>query len=462
MIDQTSSATQIAQAVSLGSVSALEVTEAALKRIETGNPRLNAFSAVTATRALAEAKEIDARRARGEPMGPLAGVPYAVKNLYDIAGMTTIAGSKIDAEEPPAASDATAVNRLKAAGAVLVGALHMDEYAYGFTCENSHYGPTRNPHDTDCVPGGSSGGSAAAVAGGLVPLSLGSDTNGSIRVPAALCGIFGLKPTYGRLSRGGAKLFAGSFDHIGPFARSVRDLAAAYDAMQGPDSRDPVCQSVEIEPVLPQLGRSLAGLRVAVAGGYFAPPGVEAALEAVQKVAGALGAIKRVDIPQAERARAAAFLVTAAEGANLHFANIRSRPQDFDIGTRDRFIAGSLVPAVWVQQAQRFRRWYRAQMLKLFAEVDIILAPSTPGPAPRIGDDSMPIPGAQLPVRANLGVFTQPLSFLGLPIVAVPVQREGALPLGVQIIAGPWKEAMALRVADALERQGVVSAPVAG
>ena len=180
-------------------------------------------------------------RAAGKPLGPLAGVPFAVKNLFDVKGMATVAGSKINRELPPASRDATLIERLEAAGAILVGALNMGEYAYDFTGENSHDGPSRNPHDLSRMTGGSSGGSGGAVAGGLVPIALGSDTNGSIRVPSSFCGIFGLKPTYGRLSRARTFPFVGSFDHLGPFARNVKDLALAYDAMQGPDPDDPVC-----------------------------------------------------------------------------------------------------------------------------------------------------------------------------------------------------------------------------
>ncbi len=450
------SAATIAAAVRAGKVSAVAVVEAALSRIESRNPALNCFTEVTAERALAEARAVDARRAGGADPGPLAGVPFAVKNLFDLKGVVTVAGSKIDAECPPAIADATIVDRLVAAGAVAVGALNMDEYAYGFTTENSHYGPCRNPHDRQRVAGGSSGGSAAAVAGGLVPLSLGSDINGSIRVPASLCGIFGLKPTYGRLSRAGARLFAASLDHVGPFARSVEDLAAAYDAMQGPDPRDPACAGRPVEPASGELGRGVSGLRVAVLGGHFASAGPAAA--AVATVAKALGADRIIEIPEAARARAAAFVITAAEGANLHLADLKSRAADFDPMTRDRFLAGALVPAAWVVQAQRFRAWYREQVLSLFGDVDILLAPATPCPAPLIGQETIEIDGATVPARPFLGVYTQPLSFIGLPIVAVPLKQPGELPIGVQVIAAPWREADALRAAWALQRDGVTCA----
>ena len=229
------SAAEIAQAVADGKTTAVEVVQAALARIAERDKALNAFTAVTRERALAKARAIDADRAAGRALGPLAGVPFAVKNLFDVAGLATLAGSKINRDRAPATADATLIRRLEAAGAVLVGALNMGEYAYDFTGENVHYGPSRNPHDTSRMTGGSSGGSGGAVAGGLVPIALGSDTNGSIRVPSSFCGLFGLKPTYGRLSRAGTFPFVASLDHLGPLARSARDLALAYDAMQGHD-----------------------------------------------------------------------------------------------------------------------------------------------------------------------------------------------------------------------------------
>jgi AtzE family amidohydrolase len=443
----------IAAAVRSGEARAVDIAAAALARIAAHDPGLNSFTTVTADRALAAAREVDARRARGEDPGALAGVPFAVKNLFDIQGVVTVAGSQIDAERAPAAADAVVVRRLAAAGAVLVGALNMDEYAYGFTTENAHYGPARNPHDAARVAGGSSGGAGAAVGGGLVPLALGSDTNGSIRVPASLCGVFGLKPTYGRLPRTGARLFAASLDHVGPLARAVGDLAAAYDAMQGPDDGDPACAPVPVAPALPELARGIAGLRIAVAGGHFAGDGPAAA--AVAMAAAALDARRIVEIPEAARARAAAFVITAAEGAELHLADLKTRAGDFDPATRDRFLAGALVPAAWVIRAQRFRRWYRQQVLALFREIDILLAPATPCPAPLIGQETIEIDGAAVPTRPNLGVYTQPLSFIGLPIAAVPLWPGGTLPIGVQIVAAPWREAGVLRVARALERDGV-------
>lgn len=457
----TAHAGEVAEAVRTRRVPALAVTEACLVRIARHDGAINAFTDITAERARARAAALDAAIARGEDPGPLAGVPFAVKNLFDIAGLPTRAGSKINRERAPALRDGALVRRLEAAGAVLVGGLNMGEYAYDFTGENVHDGPCRNPRAPDHMSGGSSSGSGAAIAAGFVPLALGSDTNGSIRVPSALCGTFGLKPTFGRLSRAGSFPFVTSLDHLGPFARSVRDLALAYDVMQGGDADDPACTQRPAEPTLATLEEGIDGLRIAVAGGHFRRGGEAEVFAAVDQVARALGASDIVDVPEAARARAAAYVITAAEGAALHRERLLTRPQDFDPAVRDRLIAGSTIPAGWVIRAQRFRSWFRERMRALFTEVDVLLAPATPCRAPLIGQQTFTLDGVTLPVRPNIGVFTQPLSFIGLPIVAVPVFPDDGLPLGVQVIAPPWREDLALRVARRLERLGVASAPVA-
>ena len=456
----------IATAVKTGQVTAKAVINKTLEKIKSENPTLNCFTCVTADSAIAQAENLDRAIANGQDPGELAGVPFAVKNLFDIAGFTTLAGSKINQENPPATEDATAIVRLKNAGAVLVGALNMDEYAYGFVTENSYYGATKNPRDLTCIAGGSSGGSASSVAAGLVPISLGSDTNGSIRVPASLCGIFGLKPTYGRLSRSGVALFSSSLDHIGPFARSVRDIAAVFDVVQGSDVRDPVCSDREPEMSLPQLNLGIDGLRIAVANNYFSQGGQPEVFQAVQEVTKALNVQQQVTIPEAHRARAAAFVITACEGANLHLDKLRSRPQDFDFATRDRFLAGALIPANWYIQCQRFRQWFRDRLREIFQTVDIIIAPTTPIVAPKLGQETMMLDGQEILIRPNLGLYTQPLSFIGLPVLSIPIspaqnQPQNHLPFGVQIIAAPYNESLILRVAAHLEAQGIISAPVA-
>ena len=452
------SAREIMLAVTSRTMSAVGVTEAALARIARHDPILNSFTDVTADRARAKARAVDAAVAAGQNPGPLAGVPFAVKNLFDVRGLPTRAGSKINRELAPSPRDATLIERMEAAGAVLVGALNMGEYAYDFTGENSHDGPSRNPHDVARMTGGSSGGSGGAVGGGLVPLALGSDTNGSIRVPSSFCGIFGLKPTYGRLSRARSFPFVASLDHLGPFARSVSDLALAYDAMQGPDPDDAACTTRPAEPATALLARDISGLRIAIAGGYFQNNVTAEAREAVARVAMALGTLRIVDIPEAARARAAAYVITTSEGASLHLDRLRRRPDDFDPAVRDRLLAGAMIPAALVDRAQKFRRWYRARVLELFESVDVIIAPATPYVAPKLGQATSMLDGVELPVRANIGIHTQPISFIGLPVVAVPVPLK-PMPIGVQIIAAPWREDIALRVAYALERSGVVSAP---
>ncbi|MDB5633663.1 MAG: amidase [Tardiphaga sp.] len=451
-------ASEIAQAVASKKISALSVTEAALARIAKHDPVLNAFTDLTAERARAKASAVDAAIAAGQTVGPLAGVPFAVKNLFDVQGLPTRAGSKINRDRPPSPRDATLIERMEASGAVLLGALNMGEYAYDFTGENVHDGASRNPHDTTRMTGGSSGGSGGAIGGGLVPLALGSDTNGSIRVPSSFCGIFGLKPTYGRLSRARSFPFVASFDHLGPFARSVEDLALSYDAMQGPDAADAACSTRAIEPVTALLAQDIGGLRIAAAGGYFQKNLFPEAREADALVVKALGVTREVELPEAARARAAAYVISTSEGASLHLDRLRTRPHDFDPATRDRLLAGAMVPAPLVDRAQKFRRWYRAQVLELFKTVDVIIAPATPCVAPKLGQVMFELDGVELPVRANIGIHTQPISFIGLPVVAVPVPLD-PMPIGVQIIAAPWREDIALRVAYALQQAGVVAAP---
>jgi 1-carboxybiuret hydrolase len=456
------SAQAIAEAVRTGTASAREIAQGTLSRVKTRNGALGAFTDMTVERALAKADAIDAARARGLDLGPLAGAPYAVKNLFDIQGLPTRAGSKINRDRPPARADATVLARLDNAGAVLIGALNMGEYAYDFTGENAHDGPSRNPHDPERMTGGSSGGSAAAVAGGLVSIALGSDTNGSIRVPSSLCGVFGLKPTYGRLSRAGAFPFVASLDHVGPLARSAGDLALAYDAMLGRDDADPAQAHMPATPVSRTLAQGAKGLRIAKLGGYFAQLAGPAAIAAVDTLARALSADRTVELAQADAARSAAYLITMVEGAAVHLERLRARRQDFDPDVADRLIAGAMLPGAWVAQAQKFRRRFRVEALELFRDVDILLAPATPCRAPKLGQKTFMLGGREMLVRPNLGLFTQPISFIGLPVVTAPVWTAAErLPIGVQIIAAPWREDLALRVASALERDGAVRAPVA-
>jgi len=248
---------------------------------------------------------------------------------------------------------------------------------------------------------------------------------------------------------------------VGPLARSARDLAAAFDALQGPDPEDPACADRPPEPSVPGLTRGVGDLRVAVADGYFAQGATAEALGAVAQAASALGAARRVTIPEAHRARAAAMLTSASEGANLRLPDLRTRAHDFDPITRDRFLAGALIPVTWYLQAQRFRAWFRGRMREIFREVDILLAPTTPYEAPRIGQEKIVVNGTEVLARPTLGLYTFPLSFIGVPVVSAPIRRSAGLPLGVQIVGAPFQEAQVLRVAAALEAAGVAAAPIA-
>lgn len=449
----------IADAVRRGDLSALALIESRLERIHRLNPQLNCFTDVLAERALRTADAIDAMVAEGCDPGPLAGVPFGVKDNYDVAGRITTAGSIVNRTRAPAPVDALLLQRAARAGAVLVGTQNMDEFAYGFTTENAHYGSTHNPRDTARSAGGSSGGSAAAVAAGLTEFSLGSDTNGSIRVPASFCGIFGLKPTFGRLPRTGTFPFVHDLDHLGPFARSTADLAVVYDALQGYDEDDAGCVARELELVSAHLQRS-AHPRVAVLDGWFHDMADDQGRSAVDAVARGLGTGIRVTLTGTERARAAAFVLTAASGGNLHIEALRTSADQFDPAIRDRLLAGALVPANLVLQAQRIRHLYRAEVMNAFRRYDLLLAPATPCHAPLLGQPTIRIGGHDVPTRPNIGVLTQPLSFVGLPIVTVPVQGAG-LPIGVQIVAPPWREDVAMAAAARLEVAGIAGASVA-
>ncbi|MBS0904386.1 AtzE family amidohydrolase [Pantoea dispersa] len=449
------SISQLQQALAQGDLSARDIAQQTLAAIEQHNPAINAWTAVTAQRMLREADLLDQQRQRGEPLPALAGIPYAVKNLFDVAGHSTLAGASLFSERPVAQQDAWAVSKLQQSGALLSGMLNMDAYAYGFTTENTHYGATRNPRDLSRVAGGSSGGSAAAVAAGLVHFSLGTDTNGSIRVPASLCGIFGLKPTFGRLSRSGSHPFVASLDHIGPFARSVEDLSLVYDALQGGDASDAFQAARPAEPVSDRLSAGSEKLRSAVLGGFFADWCSDEARAAVAVAASALGATEEVTLPQAELARSAAFIMTAAEGGNHYLPALRTQPERFEPNSRERLLAGAMLPATWYVQAQRFRRHFQQQVLPLFDHYDVLIAPATPCTATLIGQETIHINGQNLPTRASMGMLTQPISFLGLPVCSVPLLTASGLPIGLQLIAAPFNEQLALRAAWALQQQGV-------
>jgi len=442
----SATAADIAQAVRDGTVSACAVVEAALARIERIDSRINAFTAL-APRARERALQVDAKRSAGEPLGDLAGVPFGVKAMIDVAGVTTTGGSALFRDAKPATRDAAVVQRLEAAGAVCVGAPNMDEVGMGGTTENACFGPTRNPHDPSRTPGGSSGGSAAAVAAGIVPLAIGSDGLGSIRLPASLCGVFGLRPTRGAIPDTGVLGGGGTLATLGPLARTSHDIA--------------LCQRVVSAPSNAAHAPD-APIRIATAGGYFAEALDTDAREALQTIVDALGITRVVDYPQPRRARAAATLVNAAESATGKLDALREHLHRFDPATRERFLAHALLPAQWYLAAQRYRRRHIEQVVRMFDDVDVIVVPATPCVAPPIGTRSVRIGDVHLPTGPALGWFTQPIAGTDCPALTVPVARGNRLPIGVQLMARHHREDLLFRVAAHLEALGVAASPIAG
>lgn len=433
------SALEIAARVREGEISAVAVAREAIATIRAKNDAINAVTRILEERALAEAQAVDAIVAAGRDPGPLAGVPYGVKDLFDVAGLPTTAGAGMRRDAAPAIADAEAIARLRTAGAVLVATLNMDEFAYGFVTVNATFGTTRNPHDVRRLAGGSSGGSAAAVAAGMLPLTLGSDTNGSIRVPSALCGIYGLRPTQDALPTQGTFPFVESFDTIGPFATSVADLAAAWRALGGIDQPH-------------------GSPRVARLSGWFDRTlNHDAAALLDRQFAG----LDRVEWADVERARSAAFLMTAHEGGLRHLPELRTRALEFDPATRDRLIAGALLPEAAYRTAQAFREEFRAQVLPLFDRHDVLIAPCIGEGAPLVDDPFLTFGGERVAARANLGLLAQPISFIGLPVIAAPLAHSGPLPLGIQLIGRPGGEADLFAYAAGLEAQNIIGCAIA-
>ena len=463
-----SDAQSIARLVTRGEVSVRTIIDEYLRRIEKYNPQINAYTTVLNERAQKTADAADERLASGAKPRLLEGVPIAVKNLYDIKGVTTLAGSKINADNVPAKHDALLVQRLEAAGAILIGSLAMGEYAYDFTGENSHYGNCANPWSLNRMSGGSSSGSGSACAAGIAPISLGSDTNGSIRVPASFCGVFGIKPTYGRLPRTGTYPFCDSLDHLGPIARSVNDLALSLDVMQGYASSDHSCEDKPSLSLLCELHKGVSNLNIKKAIGYFDNDSFPQAQKAVAKICEALELntqeqANTIDLEGTLEARSAAYIITNIEGGTLHKTRLQTRAENFDPDTRDRFIAGTMLPAQWYIRAQQVRRWYSHLCMMAFKHTDIIVAPSTPFTAPFMGEKILTINNIEHALRPNLGYFTQAISAIGLPSVVVPtIDDDTGLPIGVQIIAAPWREDLCLRVAKHLESAGFNSKTPSG
>jgi aspartyl-tRNA(Asn)/glutamyl-tRNA(Gln) amidotransferase subunit A len=439
-------ATALAAQVRAGRLSARAVCESALAHIERLGRDRSGFTHVLRSRALLRAEAVDKIVEAGLDPGPLAGVPFGAADLFDVSGQVTTAGSQIRVGGPFAHGDAKAIALLEAAGAVLVGTQNMDEFGYGFATVNAHYGTTRNPHDPDRIAGGAAGGSAAAVAAGCVPVSLAFDTNGSLRVPAALCGVMGLKPTYDDLPREGCLPFVHSLDVVGPLARDLDDLVLVRDVLRhnAPERVDPPRGELRFGRMLGWFDRNVTDE-------------MRAALAPLWRDEVRVGR----ELQYAELARAAASVIIAGEGANFHRARLEQDAMAFDPATRDRLLAGLLLPADDYLRAQRFRHWIVARSRAQFELSDVLFSPAVPGRAPTIADPMMVFDGQPVRARSHLGIYTQPISLMGLPALVLPLAHDGPLPLGIQLVAAPGAETTLFAAARRLIAKGLVVVPSA-
>lgn len=432
-----------------GDVSAVELAQAALARIAERNPLLNAYITVTADLALAQARAADEDLQAGRDRGPLHGIPIGVKDLFDTAGVRTTAGSSFFADRVPSA-DATVVERLRQAGAALTGKHNTHEFAYGTTTMNPHYGPARNPRDPARIPGGSSGGSAVAVADGMCFGALGTDTGGSVRGPASLCGVVGLKPTYGRVSRAGVIPLAWTLDHVGPLARSVEDVALLMNTIAGPDPRDPACADEPVPDFTAGLDRGVSGLRLGLLRAPQmdrAEPEVREAVTRAARMLQSAGAeIMEVEAPLLAEADTISLLLMGPEPAAYHLERLLANPNGFGNDVRSRLEIGAVTPAADYVTAQRARTLLTDQVNAWFGRVDAVLLPATARTAPAIG------PGASDVMRAYPSP-RRPFNITGHPAISVPCGTDSlGLPIGLQIVGRPWDEPTVLRVAAAWER----------
>ena len=439
-------------------VSAVELTTAALARIDRLNHTLGVFITVTAEQAMQQARQADQELAAKVDRGPLHGIPIALKDLFATRGVRTTAGSRVYENFVPAA-DATVVSRLNASGAVMLGKLNMHEMAYGITSANPHFGPVRNPWNRQHSPGGSSGGSAAAVAANIVYMAMGTDTGGSIRIPAAFCGTVGLKPTYGRVSRHGVLPLGYSLDHMGPLTRSVRDAALTLNAIAGRDPKDPTSSRHPVVDYVPDEDCSIKRLRIGFPEEFFfdrLDPSVESAVRGAIARAESLGAmVLPVRLPDVEALNAVARMVLLAEASAVAEPALEHREM-FGPDVLALLDQGRLVPATDYINAQRLRRKMRRDFDKLWNDVDCFMTPTTPNTAPMIGDTTVRLGGRDEDVRLATTRLVRGINALGYPALSMPCGLSGnGLPIGLQIVGPAFEEALILRVAAALEDGGV-------
>jgi len=432
-------------------VSSVELTRESLRAIHAQQSRLNAFVTITEELALSQAARADEELARGIDRGPLQGIPYALKDVYSTRGIRTTCGSKIFADYIPD-HDSAVYEKLTAAGAVLMGKAGMQEFAYGITCNNPHFGAIRNPHDPECIPGGSSGGSGVAVAADMVFFAMGSDTGGSIRIPAAFCGCVGLKPTSGRVSRYGVLPLDFSLDHMGPLTRSPHDAALVLNAIAGFDPRDDTSSKQPVERVSDLPSSPLHGLRIGVPQNFYTErlqPEVDAAFRAaLTKAEGAGAHLIPIQVPGPGEINIISRVILMAEASALLEPYLHRRG-DFGADVLALFDQGRLLAATDYINAQRLRRLYQREWAKLWDTVDCLFTPTSPIVAPRIGETHVEIDSSVEDVRLASTRFVRAINVLGLPAISVPLPAPG-LPIGLQVVSKPFAETLVTSVSRAV------------
>jgi len=435
-------------------ISSMELTQLSLQRMARLEPQLNAFITPTEDLAVERALRADDELARGIDRGPLHGIPIAFKDVFSTKGVRTTCGSKLFADYVPG-RDAAVVEKLCAGGAVMMGKLNMHELAYGITSNNPHFGAVRNPWDTRCIPGGSSGGAGAAVAAEMIFMGMGSDTGGSIRIPASFCGVVGLKPTSGRVSRYGVLPLDFSLDHMGPLVRSVRDAAVTLNAIAGRDPRDDSSSRQPVADYLPPPEVTLDGVRIGLPENFYferLDPAADQAVRAMARVAESLGArLEPVRVPDVAALNAVSRVILLAEASALMERHL-GRREDFGADVLALFDQGRLIPATDYVNAQRLRRLMIEEFRGIWKKVDCLFTPATPAAAPRIGQTTIEFNGVAEDVRLASTRLVRGINVLGEPALAMPCGFNAAgLPLGLQIVGRPFGEALILRVGAALE-----------
>ena len=439
-------------------LSPVELVQATVDRIDAYGKTLNAYIAWYPEQAVQQARKAEDALARGRPVGPLHGVPVAVKDLFFTAGLPTTAGARVLADFVPQ-EDATVIHRLKEAGAILLGKLNLHELAYGVTNENPHFGPVRNPWNLNRISGGSSGGSAAAVAASLCLASLGTDTGGSIRIPASCCGVVGLKPTYGRVSRNGILPLAWSLDHVGPITRTVEDAALMLQVLAGEDSRDVTTSALPVPDYARLLGGDLKGLRIGLASAFFTDPAevdpsvMAAVREALQTMESVGARVEEVSVPFLRHAPAIQYITLATEASANHARLLRTRGRELGLDVRRRLELGEFITAPQYVRAQQGRRLLMQELAAVFRRVDLLITPTLPVVAPPIGDQTLTIHGVEKRVQPTLTRCTSFVNLTGLPAISLPCGSDAdGLPVGLQLIGQPFDEATLLRGAYAYQQ----------